>query len=81
VAPIRVGPSCDISWFVEKRQDWKKAVLVGRSEVRVGPSCDLSLPVEGFGLEDGPSIVELTSELTGATVVGLSWFVKKLQER
>jgi hypothetical protein len=60
VAPIRVGPSCNISWFVEKRQDWKKAVLVGRCEIRVGPSCDLSLPVEGFGLEDGPSIVELT---------------------
>ncbi len=60
MAPILVGPSCDISWFVEKRQDWKKAVLVGRCEVRVGPSCDLSLPVEGFELEDGPSIVELT---------------------
>ena len=24
----RVGPSCDISWFVEKRQDWKRVVLV-----------------------------------------------------
>ncbi len=58
--PIRVGPSCDISWFVEKRQDWKKAVLMGRCEVQVGQSCDLSLPVEGFGLEDGPSIVEMT---------------------
>ncbi len=60
MAPIRVGPSCDISWFVEKRLDWKKAVLVGQCEIRVCPSCDLSLPVEGFGLEDGPSIVELT---------------------
>ncbi len=47
----------------------------------VGPSCDLSSPVEGFGLEDGPSIVELTFELTRATVMGLSWIVEKLQER
>jgi hypothetical protein len=102
VEPIRVGLSFDISWFVEKRQDWKKAVLVGRSEVRVGPSCDLSslvgaldwkmvrpsrsvlrliLARGSFGLEDGPSVVELTFELTGTTVVGFSWFVEKRQER
>ena len=24
----RVGPSCDISWFVERRQDRKRVVLV-----------------------------------------------------
>jgi hypothetical protein len=77
---VRVGPSCDISWFVEKRQDWERAVLVGRSVVRVGPSCDLSSPV-GAGLEDGSSVVERTLELTETTVVGVSWFVEKLQER
>ncbi len=60
LAPIRVCPSCDMSWFVENQQDWKNAVLVGLCEIRVGLSCDLSLPVEGFGLEDCLSIVELT---------------------
>jgi hypothetical protein len=55
-------------------------VLVGRSVVRVGPSCDLSSPV-GAGLEDGSSVVERTLELTETTVVGVSWFVEKLQER
>ena len=25
---FEVGLSCDISWFVEKRQDWKRVVLV-----------------------------------------------------
>jgi hypothetical protein len=41
---LRVDPSCGISWFVEKRQDWKMVVLAGRCVIRLGPSRGLSLP-------------------------------------